>query len=396
MNIVTFSPYPWEVPDIQLELGQHQVVRLVGEPGVMVRQLTAQKPDFVFLVGFDPTDPNYIQEVEKLCLALPLAAIVALHQQAEPKLLLSLMRAGVREVIVDSASETLQQVIERASLRARRASIIRQGRVFGFVSSKGGDGSSFIAANLAVALSQDPRKGIRVLAVDLSLPFGDLDMYLTGDNHPQDLADISSQSDRLDQSLLDSMVQHLSPKLDLIPSPTTFEKIVQIEPERVSELIQIATAFYDYIVVDFGTSFHQVDTWVLEHLNELCIVFTPSLPSLRRAGQLLKLWTEFEKPISHIESILNRADTSVHIFSSEIEKVIGRQINRRFPSDVAAAQKSLLIGQPFLQVVPQSKLSKTILDWAAHINGSSRRKKPSRWQRFKTKLLAGISSRNGL
>ncbi len=396
MNIFTYSPHPWEVPDKQLELGQHQLTRLVGEQGDMERKLTAQKPDFVFLVGFDPTAPHYMHEVEKLCLALPLTAIVVLRPQAPPEILLSLMRAGVREVIVDSTPETLKQVIERAHLRARRASIISQGRVFGFVSSKGGDGSSFIAANLAFALSQDPRKGTRVLAIDFSLPFGDLDMYLSGDIHLQDLADISSQSDRIDQSLLDSMVQHLSPKLDLISSPATFEKIVQIEPQRVSELIHIATAFYDYIVVDFGTSFHQVDIWLLEHLNELCIVLTPTLPSLRRAGQLLELWKEFEKPTTRIEIILNRADSGVNISGSEIEKVIGRQIDRRFPSDPEAVQKSLLLGKPFLQVDPKSKFSKTIDDWAAHLTGSSRRKRSSLWQRLKSKLLAGTSLQKGL
>ncbi len=381
MNIVTYSPQPWDVPDTQLKAGQHQLVRLVGDLGVMVRQLTAQKPDLLFLVGFEPTDPNYIQEVERLCLALPQASIVALHRLAQPELLLSLMRAGVREVIVDSASETLQQVIERAHLRATGDSV-KRGQVFGFVSSKGGDGSSCIAANLAFALSQEP--GTRVLAVDVYLPFGDLDMYLTGDNHSQDLADISSQSDRLDHSLLDSMVQHLSPTLDLIPSPTTFEKIVQIEPERVSELIHIAANFYDYILVDIGTSFDQVGISVLDQLDEICIVSTPSLPSLRRAGQLLKLWKEFEKPMSRIEIILNRADTSVPVSSTEIEKVIGRPINHRFPSDPEAVQESLLIGQPFLQVAPKSKLSKTIVDWAAHLTGSSNHKR-SLWQRLKIK-----------
>jgi len=381
MNIYTYSPKPWEVSDTKLELGQHQIVRLVGELGVMVRQLTAKKPDLVFLVGFEPTEPLYIQELEKLCLALPQAPIVALHPQTEPELLLSLMRAGVREVIVDSNAETLQQVIKRVHLRAKGA-IISHGRVFGFVSSKGGDGSSCIAANLAVALSQE--SGIRVLAVDISLPFGDLDMYFTGDTHPQDLADISGQSDRLDQSLLDSMVQHLSPTLDLITSPATFQKIVHIEPERVSELINLATKFYDYILVDLGISFDQVGIWVLEHLDELCIVSTPSLPSLRRAGQLLKLSREFEKPISRIEIILNRADTSAQISNSEIEKVIGRPINKRFPSDVEAVQESLMIGKPLLHVAPQSKLSKTIVDWAATLTGSSHRK-PSLWQRLKIK-----------
>ena len=381
MNIVTYSPKPWEVSDRQLKLGQHQLTRLVGKPGVMVRQLTAQKPDIVFLAGFEPTEPNYLQEVEKLCIALPHAVIVALHPQAQPELFLSLMRAGVREVIVDIASETLQQVIERAHLRAKGTSI-KHGRVFGFVSSKGGDGSSCIAANLAFALSQEP--DTRVLAVDIYLPFGDLDMYLTGNTLSKDLADISSQSDRLDQSLLDSMVQHLSPTLDLIPSPTTFENIVHIEPERVSKLINIATNFYDYILLDIGTSLDQVGILVLDHLDELCIVSTPSLPSLRRASQLLKLWKEYEQPMSRIEMILNRADTNVSISNTEIEKVIGRPINHRFPNDFETVQESLLIGQPFIQVAPKSKLSKNIIDWAAQITGSSH-PKLSLWQRLKIK-----------
>lgn len=381
MNIVVYSPKLWEVPDVQLSQGHHKVSRLVGVPEGMVRQITAQNPDFVLIVGFDPAEPHYIQEVEKLCLALPLAAIVALHPQAQPELLLSLMRAGVREVIVDSTPETLKQVIERAQLRTK-GPIVSQGRVIGFVSSKGGDGSSCIAANLAFALSQVSNTS--VLAVDVSLPFGDLDMYLTGDNHPQDLADISSQSDRLDQSLLDSVVQHLNPALDLIPSPATFEKILEIDPERVSKLIQIAKDYYDYILVDLGSSFDQVGTWVLEHIDQLCIVTTPSLPSLRRAGQLLKLWKEFDKPMSRIEIIFNRADITVSISSAQIEKLIGRTINKRFPSDAEAVQESLMIGQSILKGSPNSKLSKTIVEWAAELTGSSQRKL-SIWERLKIK-----------
>ncbi|NTU49620.1 MAG: AAA family ATPase [Desulfobulbaceae bacterium] len=386
MNIVTYSSKPWEVPDTQLQLGQHQLIRLVGDLGFMVRQITAKNPDLLFLVGFEPSEPNYLQELEKLCLALPNTAIVALHPYAQPEHLLSLMRAGVREVIIDSDPETLKQVIERVRLRAKGPAI-SQGRVFGFVSSKGGDGSSCIAANLAFALSKVHET--RVLAVDLSLPFGDLDLYLTKDSNPQDLADISSQSNRLDQSLLDSMVQHLSPTFDLIPSPSTFEKIVQIEPERVSELITIATNFYDYILVDFGSSLDQVGIWVIEQLDELCIVFTPTLPSLRRTGQLLQLSNQFEKPLSHIEIILNRADTSGTISSTEIEKVIGRPIDKRIPSDFEALQKSILFGLPFVQEVPKSKLSRTIVDWAANITNKNTSdnhySKRSLWHRLKIK-----------
>lgn len=381
MKIVAYSPQTWEVPGTQRERGHLQVVRLVGGLEVMVRQLTARKPDLVFLAGFDPTEPRYIQEVEKLCLALPGSAIVALHPQTQPELLLSLMRAGVREVITDSSAETLQQVIERASLRAKGVGI-SQCRVVGFTSSKGGDGSSCIAANLAYALSREP--DTRVLAVDVAVPFGDLDLYLTGENHHQDIADISSQSDRLDQSLLDSMVQHIRPTLDLIPSPATFEKFVAIEPKRVSELIHLATAFYDYILVDFGSSIDRIGFWVLEHLDDLCIVATPSLPSLRRAGQLLKLSNNFENPVSHTEIILNRADTSSRLSGTEIENIIGRPIDKRLPSDFEAVQESLLTGQTVLQAVPKSRLSRTIFDWATQLTGSNNNKL-SLWQRLKNR-----------
>ena len=382
MNIVAYSSQPWDVPDSQFKLGKHHLVRLTGDPENMVRKITPQKPDIVFLAGFEPTEAHYVQEIEKLCIALPSTAVVALHPQIQSDLLFALMRAGVREVIVDSSTETMRQVIDRTYLRARGGET-NQGQVFGFISSKGGDGSSCIAANLAVALSKAP--DTRVLAIDASMPFGDLDMYLTVNNHNQDLSDIAAESHRLDKSLLDSMVQHLSPTFDFIPSPALFEKIVTIEPEQTSEVIRIASSYYDYILIDIGSSLDQIALWVIEHLDELCLVSTPSLPSLRRAGQLIKVCKEFQKSSSHFEIILNRSETTIPISSARIEKLIGRPIDLRFPSDTEAVQESLLIGQPVLQVAPKSRLSKAIVNWAGNLTGDSQSKPPSLWQRLKIK-----------
>jgi len=382
MKIVTYSPRRWDVADTQLELGQHQLVRLVGELGGMVRQLSSQKPDIVFLEGFELTDSLYIQAVEKLCLALPDATIVAVHPQQDPELHLALMRAGVRDVVVESSPETLRQVIERAQIRTR-STAKGIGRVLGFMSAKGGDGSTSITASLAYALAQEP--DTRVLAIDASLPFGDLDMFLTGSNHTIDLADISAETDRLDKSLLDSMVEHLSPTFDLISSPATFEKIVTIDPDHVSELMHIAANLYDYVIVDIGSCVDQVGIGVLEHLDELYIVASPSLPSLRRAGQLLKLLDAFEKPMEHTDIILNRADSTLPVSIARIEKLIGRKITRRLPADNDSLQESLLIGQPLIAVAPKSRLSKTIVDWAAQLTGSNQPKPSSLWQRLKIK-----------
>ncbi|TCD47225.1 AAA family ATPase [Chlorobium sp. N1] len=379
MKIALYSPEPWDIPDAPFMESRHQLVRLTGEAGAMLRQLSSRKPDLVFLKGFDPSEIRFRQAVEKLCITLPQAAVVVLHPQTGPELLLQLMQAGVREVVADDLPATIGTVVERAELRTKGSGAC-PGRVLGFVSSKGGDGSSCTTANLASALSEQPRT--RVLAIDVSLPFGDLDMYLTAEKHPKDLADISKESDRLDQSLLESMVHRLSETLDLIPSPSTFEKTVAVEPERVGELIQVATCFYDFVLIDLGSSLDRVGIQVLEHLDDLLVVTTPSLPSLRRAGLLLNLWKAFEKPISQIDIILNRADAEARVTCPEIESVVQRPVGRRFPSDHGAVQESLLAGRPFVELLPRSKLSRAFLDWAAELTGNAP-KQPSPWDFLK-------------
>jgi pilus assembly protein CpaE len=381
MKIVIYAPSDWGVSDAQLALGQHQVERLRGPLDSMLRQLAGIQADLVFIVSFDAQDPRYIAEVQRLCLAHPQTAIVTLHPQAEPELLLALMRAGVREVMVDDQPATLQAVIERAQLRNMGTGQSR-GRIIGFISAKGGDGSSCIAANLAYSLAQEP--GMKVLIVDASLPFGDLDMYLTSQVSPQDLADISGETARLDHALLDNMVQHLSPSLDLIPSPSSFEKIVRVEPEHVRQLIQLAAQHYHFVMVDLGSSLDQVGIWVLENIDELCVVSTATLPSVRRVSQLLKLWEEFEKPPTKIDIILNRFDSNQLLSEADIEKTIGRPISKTLGKEDTAIQSALLMGKPRMEETPNCKLSKALTAWSAELSGSANRKK-SLWQRLKIK-----------
>ncbi|ANT64670.1 AAA family ATPase [Prosthecochloris sp. CIB 2401] len=383
MNIIFYSSRIWEIPDIQIDANQDELIRLVGGIKDMVRQIIVRKPDLVFFGAFDPAEPHYLQEVENLSVAMPQVIIVALYPKPEPEIILGLVRAGVREVIDNSTARTLQHIIDRTHLRLQKTGqIARKGRVFGFISSKGGDGSSCLAANLAFALSQEPET--RVLAIDIALPFGDLDMYLTGENFMHDLADISSQNNRIDKKLFDSIVPHLSSTLDLVPLPHALEKITSIEAENVTQLMNISASFYDYILVDIGSGFDQVGIGVLEHLEKICVVSTPSLPSLRRAGQLLNFLQEFDTPIPNIELILNCVEPSLPVSLAKIEQLIGRKIEKRIPKDTQAVQQSLLLGQSVLEVAPYSKLSTTIDDWAAQLTGSTHKKR-SLWQRLKIK-----------
>lgn len=385
MNILLYAPGAWPIDDALLDPTQHQIERLQGGLTELVKATSTRQPDLILLTGYE-SSAEFLQEIEGLCVALPNATIGVFQPQASPDQLVEMMRAGVRDVLTDCRQETVHQVLERAMARQKNLQPIRS-RVLGVITSKGGDGGSCVTANFAHALAhidQRRRASTRVLVIDLSLPFGDLEMYLANQTGMKDLVDVSAEADRLDRSLLDSMVHHATPKLDLIVSPSSFEKVVRVQPEQIRRLVNIARRHYNYVVLDLGSSLDQVSLSVLDQLDGIFLVGSAILPSIRRSSQILKLLTALDIPDSAVSVIINRFDTQGSISRQEMENVIGKTIRTFLPPEHAGIANSLLRGKTVMELLPESKFAQAINEWASQITGVPIRKK-SLWQRLRKK-----------
>src|SRR4029453_8912317 len=88
----------------------------------------------------------------------------------------------------------------------------KKGRMIAVFSSKGGCGTSFIAANLAASST------VRTALVDLNLQAGDLPLFL-GVSPKYSFADMSENRARLDDALINSFVAPCSSNLALLAAP---------------------------------------------------------------------------------------------------------------------------------------------------------------------------------
>ncbi len=380
MNILLYAPGVWPIDDTLLDPQRHQIERLQGSLPELVKVVTARQPDLLLLTGFEG-DAYLLKVLESLCSALPKATVALYQAQVSPAQLVELMRAGVRDVIADCQPTTVQHVVERAAARLQSVQPLKS-KVLGVITSKDGDWGSCVSANLGRSLAE--LSHARVLLIDLSLPFGDLDMYLTNQTDMKDLVDISAEAGRLDSSLLDSMVHHLTPNLHLIVSPISFEKVLRVQPENIRRLIDIATRHYNYVVLDMGTALDQLCLSVLSQVDDICVVASSILPSIRRVSQILKLLKTLDYDDETISVVVNRFDEKGPISQQEMEKVIGKSIRCHLALEHAAMQNSLLTGKSIMELEPNSKFAQAIRAWALQITGLPDHKR-TLWQRLRMK-----------
>lgn len=377
MHIVLFSNQAWPSPVATFE-ALHQVTHLQGPLDELEARVLASKPDLVLLGGFEQNEA-LLEKMETLCAALPHTAVLLVCTNPESAFLMRAMRAGVREVISSDAPEAITAAVTRAQAKfqSNRPFGAKNSRCIGFMPAKGGDGASCLAANLAAELSQ--AANLRVLLIDLSLPFGDVELYLTRGPGLHNLADFADEIERLDGALLEGMTSHISSNFHLIPSPQTIDQLMHISPGYVDRLIRIAMQRYDYVLLDL-----QLDTLslsVLELLDQLVLVTTMTVPSVRHASQILRMWDSLGYAAAKLSVVVNAFSNQSLIRIADFEKTVGVQVSRVLPKETEVIAASLLKGTAAVLLKPKSDFAKSLNAWAAELTGRTPTEK-SIWQHF--------------
>lgn len=351
----------------------------------LFKKIIDESPDVIFLIDF--TSEDQLSSLLRNLSSLTKSILVPELSNPNASTLLSMMQLGVTEILLQRNSEAILEKVNLLKLRLIRSAKVPQAQCLAFMSAKGGDGGTCVAANFAYGLAERS-KDLSILAIDLSLPFGDLEMYLTSQLASHDLSDVAAETERLDSSLLDSMVQKVTDNLHLIGSPRDFSKILSINPGHIEALINMAKHSYDYIIFDIGAGVDPISVQILEKLDYLLIVTTLTVPSVRRSGQLLNLWDTLGYSQEKVSIIVNRHNEVSELHIKDLEKVIARPVFKVLPYDPEGIQESLLKGIPSIKLNPKAVFSRVMTQWAADFLGEgfvSDTKKGSLWHRLRSK-----------
>lgn len=344
-----------------------EVDMIGGTPARLTTLPDEAVPD-VLVVDQPRADEGELDQLERLGQLFPGMSFIVLSGDLSQQFLLQAMRAGVREVLpAMPEAAVLGQALDRIAdkLGQQGASA---GRVLAFISCKGGSGSTFLATNLAYALSA---AGKRVALIDMNLQFGDASLFVSDTKPLATLSDVANQIHRLDPSFLASSMVAVTPNYGILAAPADPAQASDVKPEHVDAIVKLARRQYDFVVLDVGRSLDPVSIRALDHADTVYPVLQMTLPYIRDGKRLLTVFRNLDYGKDKIELIVNRHDKNSDIRLRDLEEAFDTIALRTMPNHYDAAAKSVNQGVPVTRLVPDSPLSAALQAMAADLGGTT-------------------------
>jgi pilus assembly protein CpaE len=304
----------------------------------LLERLAKVKPEALLLdVGAVPTDLTIA--IRQVKLQAPRTKIVALHSVDDPKIILAAMRAGANEFLHPPLEDSLALALERV-LNSADTDVVpsTRGKIIGFLSAKGGCGSTTLACHIAWELQNQTRKN--VLLADLDLTSG-LVGFLMKTPSSYSILDAIKNLSRLDESMWKALIVEHRPNLSVIPAPATYSRWDHPDENQLKQVLQFMRTQHDWIVLDLGRSMNSIASAVLEEIDQLLLVSTLEVVALHGLKSIVHgLFDQGEK----LQLVLNRTPKMMDISTQELEKILGRSLYAALPNDYMGLYQSYSSG----------------------------------------------------
>ncbi|HYE45688.1 MAG TPA: pilus assembly protein CpaE [Caulobacter sp.] len=357
------------------------VVRAGGLAAAVEHYQNQPTPSLVVVESLDPA-PEMIAQLDRLAeVCDPGTKVMVIGNANDIALYRELMRRGVSEYLVPPL-KPLQIIGAISGLYADPASPFI-GRQIAFVGARGGSGSSTLAHNVAWTISE--RIQASTVIVDYDLAFGTAGLNFNHDPL-QGVVDALGQPDRLDPVLMDRMMARCTDRLSLFAAPATLDSDYDISGDAYEEVTQKIRAAAPFVVLDIPHGWNSWTRRVLIASDDLVIVATPDLASLRNAKNMVDLVRQARPNDNPPRLVLNQVGLPgrPEIPAKDFGDALGIAPSMVIGFDAKTFGLAANNGQMIPESAPKSKAAADIEALAQLI---SRREPPAQQ---KTSVLSGL------
>jgi pilus assembly protein CpaE len=259
--------------------------------------------------------------------------VVVLTEGSPNGYLRRLFEAGADDVVVlPDTAERVAFALQKAVARKRGGTTTASTTFCPMIcvlGPKGGTGKTLTSANLGVGLAT---AGHRVVVVDLDLQFGDVGLAL-GLSPERTIHDLARSGGALDAGKVESFLVEHSSGLRVLLAPTRPDHAGAVTTEFLREVYAILRSSNDFVIVDTPPGFVPEVIASVDSSSDICIVAMLDSLSLKNTKLGLETLDLMGYDRSRIKLLLNRADSSVGIASSDVVAVLGRTPDVSVPSD---------------------------------------------------------------
>ncbi|ANA34084.1 hypothetical protein R82526_01134 [Ralstonia mannitolilytica] len=339
--------------------GNYQVMRLQAAPGSLSTHACQLRGADVFIIDQPGSGPSQMLGIEMLRQQYPDLPCILVTQTHHPDDLLRALRAGVSDVLAWPL-ERAQLTEALARLEASHTPRTKdEARILAFISSKGGAGSSFIAANVGYTLAAHEHK--RALLIDLNTQFSDTHFLVSNKTPPATLSEVCAQVDRLDDAFLEACLTRVDDGFDVLAGATDPIKAGEIKKEKLEYVLSLVSPLYDFILVDVGQAINPLSIAVLDHCDQICVVVQPTIAFARTGRRLLDILHGLHYPAEKIRILANRHGKRDELPRATLEHVFGQKLFHMLPDDAAAVDASICQGVPIAKHHRHSAMAKALV-----------------------------------
>ena len=307
-------------------------------------------------------------------------------QAIEPEILLQAMRLGIKDFFPQPLDQKLVSGALDRIKRQKQESVVtkpqKNGQILSIFGSKGGVGTTTVAVNLAVSLSQqDSPKSVALL--DMNTLFGEIPLFL--EISPQfHWGEITKNIDRLDNTFLMNILSVHSSGIHILPSPAYLNGHVRPTPEIMVNLLSLMKEMFDFVIVDAGQSTGDTSLKVLEISDKLLLITILSLPCLANTSKLMKSLIDLGYIVDdRIKVILNRHMKNSEITLQDAEAGLNKELFWIIPNDYGTTMSAINKGKPLSKISANAPITRNFQDLANTLIAPEDKKQKKKWRLFK-------------
>jgi len=296
----------------------------------------------------------------------PATKVIVVGRVNDVSLYRELMRRGASEYLVAPLAP-LQLIEVISGLYSDRDSA-PIGKVIAFVAARGGAGSSTLSHNAAWCIAEELH--VETTIVDFDLAFGTCGLDFN-DESSQGVADALSAPERLDDVLLDRLLLKRGDHLSLFTAPAALERDYDAVPEAYEAVIDAVRQSCPCVILDLP---HGWSPWIRNCLiaaDEIVVVATPDLTSLRNAKNLIEVVKNARPNDQSPRLVLNQVNQPKRpeIPPKDFAETMGLDPAAVIPFDPGLFGTAANNGQMLLELQPKAAISESVRRLSRSITG---------------------------
>ena len=337
------------------------------------------KPDVV-LMDINMPDIDGITATEQIRERDPAIQVIILSVQNESDYMRRAMFAGVRGFISKPPNiDELTNVIHKAGAIAHEErrkveiqtdvlqkismtgmlSLGEKGNVITVYGAKGGVGRSSIAANLAIAFSEEPHD---VLLIDLNMLYGDIP-FLFKEQAKNNITNLADQSNSLDDDVLSGVIiENQKTGVDILAAPMRQELAEEMSPDQLLQIIDKLSYRYKMIVIDTETVVTDFVLTAFDLSDLIILLTTQDIPCIKNTRLFLDLCIALGIDRKMFVLTMNKYDRRRNISPDRVAANFKMKMAAVLPLDDKTVLPSIDRGEPYMLANIDSMIGNAIIE----------------------------------